>query len=114
MIDPKIFAAGMGVLCESFGREVSQPTLGAYFRVLSPELSTPQFEEAIAATMTAERFWPSPAVILQHGRVSTETKMLATPMSCGECGGGLGYAPGSGKRYLQHDPECPARKSATA
>ena len=109
MIDPKIFAAGMGVLCESFGREVSQPTLGAYFRVLSPEMSTQQFEEAIAATMTAERFWPSPAVILQHAKQSADQRMIALPTACPDCEGPLDFAPGSGKRFLRHTPDCPQR-----
>jgi hypothetical protein len=86
----------------------------AYFAILSGELNTEQFQDAVAETMKQERFWPSPGVILQHAKVASETKMLALPERCDQCGGGLGYAPGSGKRYLQHDESCPARKNATA
>lgn len=108
MIDRGVFIAGMATLAGSFGREMDEGLQRAYYAVLSPELSTAQFEGAVAETMKCERFWPSPAVLLQHAEASESAKMLALPSHCAACGAGLGYAPGSGKRFLQHRPECPS------
>lgn len=72
MIDKDTFARGMGVLGGAFGREVDGAVAVEYFRVLSAELSTAEFEEAVRLTIATERFWPSPAVLLSKIRETLE------------------------------------------
>lgn len=64
MIDKDAFLAGMAVLAGSFGREVDAGIQRAYYVVLSPKLTTDEFERAVSATISTETFWPSPATIM--------------------------------------------------
>jgi hypothetical protein len=77
MIDKGRFAAGMAVLSGAFGREVDDAVITAYYRILSPAMDAAAFERAVTVTMARERFWPSPAVLLQHAGLDLETRALA-------------------------------------
>lgn len=74
MIDKNVFAEGMGQLGGAFGREIDGPVSRMYFAVLSPKLTSEQFVAAVTKTIEAERFWPSPAVILEHAGQDAETQ----------------------------------------
>jgi hypothetical protein len=63
-IDAKQFAAGMSVLAATFGKLFEPVEADFYKATLDPFLTTEQFVTAIYATAATERFWPSPAVIL--------------------------------------------------
>lgn len=63
-IDKDTFAGGMAVLSGAFGREIDGPVQRMYYGILSPQMTTAEFEQAIKDTMASETFWPSPAVIL--------------------------------------------------
>lgn len=114
MIDHGVFVAGMATLAGAFAREMDEGLQRAYFAVLSGELNTAQFEDAVSETLKRERFWPSPSVILQHAREASTARMLALPMTCPDCQARIGYAAGTGKRFLQHDPNCPTRMRVSA
>lgn len=65
MIDPAEFERGIALLASTFPQSrVDGPLSLAYYRVLSPDLSTAEFVAAVGRVMATERFWPSPAVIL--------------------------------------------------
>lgn len=65
MIDKNIFAEGMGQLGGAFGREIDEPVTRMYYAILSPVLTSEAFVAAVTNTVATERFWPSPAVILE-------------------------------------------------
>lgn len=65
MIDKAVFAEGMGQLGGAFGREIDGPVSRTYYGILSAQLDTEQFTKAVLLTIASERFWPSPAVILE-------------------------------------------------
>ncbi|HXD22891.1 MAG TPA: hypothetical protein VN613_05990 [Gemmatimonadaceae bacterium] len=67
----------MAVLAGAFGREVDAPVQRAYYQVLSPRLTTEEFERAVTLTMAEEKFWPSPAVILAKVKPDATTQGLA-------------------------------------
>lgn len=64
MIDKEQFLGGMALLSGAYGREIDGAVQRMYYGILSPKLSTAEFEQAIIATTSSETFWPSPAVIL--------------------------------------------------
>lgn len=74
MIDKDIFAANMGILAGAFGRVVDSAVVLAYYRVLSPKLTTPEFEQAVRIVVERETFWPSPAVLLNAIRPKDEAE----------------------------------------
>src|SRR5690242_2185792 len=75
MIDRRIFATGMGVLTGAYGRQpLDAPTSLAYYDALSPLMTTAQFEQAVKDVIAQERFWPSPAVILQAAGIAPNTR----------------------------------------
>lgn len=68
MIGKHIFANGMAILAGAFGREVDPETSQTYYLVLRDQLSDDEFKLAVRETITSERFWPSPAVLLAKVR----------------------------------------------
>lgn len=64
MIDKDQFAGGIALLAGAYGREIDGPVQRMYYGILSPKLTTDEFQQAIKDTMATETFWPSPAVIL--------------------------------------------------
>lgn len=64
MIDKHAFTAGMTALSAAFGREVDGATQRMYYGILSPKLTTAEYDAAILRACESETFWPSPAVIL--------------------------------------------------
>jgi hypothetical protein len=63
-IDKDTFAAGMTALSGAFGREIDGAVTRMYFGILSPKLTTDEFQQAVKETLETETFWPAPAVIL--------------------------------------------------
>lgn len=76
MIDKDVFLAGMAVLAGSFGREVDAGVQRAYYMVLSPKLTTEEWERAVAGAISSETFWPSPAVLLSKVQADDSTRAL--------------------------------------
>lgn len=72
MIDKDVFANLMGLLAGMTRYDVESPVLQAYYVILSPRLTTAEFQQAMQKVMEAERFWPSPAVILEKAGRDTE------------------------------------------
>ena len=64
MIDRATFAAGMHRLCLAFNREPSEDLVVVYHEALGEQLSPARWEAAVHAVLTHERFFPSPAVLL--------------------------------------------------
>lgn len=65
MIDKAVFAQGMGQLGGAFGREIDGPVSRMYYAILSPALDNEEFVRVVTETVKSERFWPSPAVLLE-------------------------------------------------
>lgn len=74
MIDKAVFAEGMGQLGGAFGREIDGPVSRMYYAILSPALSNEQWVEAVTETVKTERFWPSPAVLLEKAGKDEESR----------------------------------------
>lgn len=74
MIEKNRFQVGMAILAGAFAREVDKAVLRAYYAVLSPKLTTEQFAHAVQRAMESERFWPSPAVLLEKVMGSAEDR----------------------------------------
>jgi hypothetical protein len=64
MIDKDTFLAGMTALSGAFGREIDGAVQRMYYGILSPKLTTDEFQQAVKDTLEQETFWPAPAVIL--------------------------------------------------
>lgn len=76
MIDKAEFLTGLTVLAGAFGREVDGGIQVAYYRALSPKMTTEQFQKAVNETLVTETFWPSPAVLLGKIKSADELKAL--------------------------------------
>lgn len=63
-IDKDTFLAGMMALSGAFGREIDGAVQRMYYGILSPKLTTDEFQQAVKDTLERETFWPAPAVIL--------------------------------------------------
>lgn len=72
MIDKKIFVQEMAVLCDRFGRELTQPVLDRYYESLSEKLNTQQFKTASKSIFIEEEFFPSPQKFFQKVLANTE------------------------------------------
>lgn len=73
MITKELFAQGMGQLGGAFGREIDGPVTRTYYAVIGPKLTDEEWQAAVLATVASERFWPSPAVILEKAGRDAET-----------------------------------------
>lgn len=76
-IDKQAFATGMGLLCGAFGRNLDAAVSRAYYGVLSPKLTTAEFEAAIQQCLEHGTYWPSPATVLGAVRQDAESKAVA-------------------------------------
>lgn len=65
MIDKAVFANEMGLLAGTYRYDADTPVLQAYYAALSPRLTTEEFQRGVRSTLDTERFWPSPAVLLE-------------------------------------------------
>lgn len=74
MISKAVFAEGMGQLGGAFGREIDEPVTRMYYAILSPAMSNEQFVAAVTETVSTERFWPSPAVLLEKAGKDSEAQ----------------------------------------
>lgn len=73
MIDKDQFAIGMGLLGGAFSRDLDAAVSAAYYRILNQRLTTEQFVRSVELTLESERYWPSPAVLLEKvGAMSTD------------------------------------------
>lgn len=77
MIDREAFAQGMGRLGGAFGREIDGPVAAFYFDILSPQLTTEEWAEAVTRAAAQETFWPSPAVLLAKVKLDPESQAAA-------------------------------------
>lgn len=76
MISKEIFQQGMGTLGASYGREVGGGTAKVYFAALAPHLTDVQFIDAVNKAIVSERFWPSPAVLLEKAGADADALAL--------------------------------------
>lgn len=73
MIDAVAFAEGMGRLAGAFGREADGPVSALYFRLLGPHLAAAEWLALVDKVAALERFWPSPAVMLEHAGIDVHS-----------------------------------------
>lgn len=67
-IDAKQFAAGMSLLADTYGKLVEAPLAAFYKQTLDPLMTTEEFVAAVHAVAATERFWPTPAVLVDKVR----------------------------------------------
>jgi hypothetical protein len=72
MIEKDQFAIGMGLLGGAFSRDIDAAVSRAYYAVLSPRLTTEQFQRAVELTLESDTFWPAPAALLAKIRPSPD------------------------------------------
>lgn len=72
MIDKDQFAIGMGLLGGAFSRDIDAAVSRAYYAVLSPKMTTEQFQRAVELTLEQETYWPAPAVLLGKVKASAD------------------------------------------
>lgn len=82
-IDKRRFAAGMALLSGNAGRELDGALSEAYRKILSPRLTTEEFERAVEILMTtkAKFAWPSAADILHAIHPPDEAKKALADVS---------------------------------
>lgn len=78
VIDPTAFAVGMHALCVAFNREATPDLRDVYATSLS-RLTTEQFQSAVAAVIETERFFPAPAVLIEHAARVGRREYIALP-----------------------------------
>jgi hypothetical protein len=66
VIDRVKFAAGMHRLCLGFNREPSQDLMAVYQEAVGEQLTDGQWVAAVRDVLAHERFFPSPAVLLDY------------------------------------------------
>jgi hypothetical protein len=98
VIEKEPFLAGLAILAGAFGREVDAPVQRAYYAVLSPQMTTEDFEKAVSLTLASESYWPSPAVILSKVKADAESRGLVAFERVNRVMGANG-----GHRFLSHD-----------
>jgi hypothetical protein len=76
MIDEKVFRDSWALLCERFGKEPSLPLMTAYYKAISPQLSTAQFEAACDRIFMEREFFPRPADFLAEVRPDPKADAL--------------------------------------
>jgi hypothetical protein len=76
MIDEKVFRDSWALLCDRFGREQSKPLMLAYYRAISPQLTTDQFKAACQRIFVEREFFPRPADFLADARPDPKAEAL--------------------------------------
>jgi hypothetical protein len=76
MIDERVFQASWVLLCDRFGREQSNPLMLAYYRAISPHLTTDQFKAACQRIFVEREFFPRPADFLADARPDPKAEAL--------------------------------------
>jgi hypothetical protein len=76
VIDEKVFGAAWTLLCERFNRPSSLPLMTAYYKAISPQLSTAQFEAAVQRIFVDREFFPRPADFLAEVRPDPKADAL--------------------------------------
>jgi len=77
MVDPKIFALGMGLLADRFNREISEQVNSGYYKILSNALTAEQFQIAVERCFRYSRFFPTPQEIIDAVVGSNESRAEA-------------------------------------
>lgn len=96
-IEKQSFAVGMGLLAGAFSRTADEPVMKAYYTILTAQLSTAEFEEAVTRTLATETFWPSPAVLLGKIKAGDDNKAALAFEHVNRVTGGAG-----GFRFLSY------------
>ena len=76
MVDETTFKDTWALLCDRFGRQPSTPLMLAYYRTLSPRLTTEQFRAAAQHVFEIREFFPRPADFLEAGQPDAEAAAL--------------------------------------
>lgn len=98
MIEKDVFATGLGILAGNFNRSLDAAISRAYYAVLSPRLTTPEFECAVSRCLAEETFWPPAAVLLaKAGKLQADVSAAAFDHVNRVVGQHGGY------RFLSHD-----------
>jgi hypothetical protein len=68
VIEPTVFSRWMGALAERVGKRLTEDTNAVYYAVLSAELDTAQFEQAMRLAFRDHAYatWPSPKEIIDR------------------------------------------------
>jgi hypothetical protein len=76
MLDQKVFRDAWALLCDRFGRERSTPLMLAYYKTLSPSMTTDQFRAACQRIFVEREFFPRPADFLEAVRPDPKASAL--------------------------------------
>lgn len=78
MLSEIAFRKGMHTLHVAYNREPSEDIRDLYFQALR-DLTDPSFLAAVASVVKTERFFPSPAVVLEHGKAAESEARSEVP-----------------------------------
>jgi hypothetical protein len=67
MLDREVFAKGVKILAENYGKDPSQEMVSVWYSVLS-DLSADEWQQAIRECVCRERFWPNAAVLYGYAK----------------------------------------------
>lgn len=98
MIDKEKFAAGLGILANNFNKTVDAALSRVWYRTLSAQLTTEEFEQAVLHSIETDTFWPTAASLVQKVKPSIESDGLAALEHVGRITSKHG-----GFRFLPHD-----------
>lgn len=76
MIEESVFKDTWTLLCDRFARQPSTPLMLAYYRSLSPKMSTDEFRAAAQRVFEEREFFPRPADFLDTVKPDTEAEAL--------------------------------------
>jgi hypothetical protein len=68
VIDPNAYRLWIAKLADRFNRALLPATAEEFYRVLSPVLSTEEFERAAQQIFRDEKFWPEPKMFIELGQ----------------------------------------------
>lgn len=77
MIEQSVFKDWWELLCERFNRQPSRVLSAAYYKSLSPRLTTEQFQAAARRIFDGAEFFPKPDDFLERAEMSTEAVALS-------------------------------------
>lgn len=68
MINPTDFTRGFALLQDRWERQLGEPTIAEYHRILTTELTTEEFNAAVQTIFRHDTFWPSPQRFIEAVR----------------------------------------------
>ena len=76
MVDEKVFRDTWALLCDRFGRQPSTPLMLAYYKTISPQLTTEQFKTSAQQIFVEREFFPRPADFIDGARPDPKASAL--------------------------------------